>query len=218
MVETKNKVLVVIPARGGSKGLPRKNIKLLLGQPLIAYTIKHALNSRLVGRTIVSTEDLKIKKIALKHGAEVIDRPKKLATDKATTWSVLYHVLKKLEPTYKPDVVVLLQVTSPIRKPDLIDRCVKKFLETRVDSLVTGHMFKELPYGQKPRRRQEIKGTFINDGSVYVIKPEIILKGETIGETYGFIFTSREENVDIDTEFDFWLAEKVLQERWNASL
>lgn len=105
-------VLAIIPVRGGSKGIPGKNIKPLAGKPLVAYTIEAAHNSKYITRTVVSTESSKIKDICLALGAEVIDRPEELARDETKTAPVLLQVVESLEKQgYKPDVVILLQAT-----------------------------------------------------------------------------------------------------------
>lgn len=170
-------ILGVTPARGGSKGLPRKNIKILFGKPLIAWTIEAAKHSKLLDRYVVSTEDREIAKIAEKYGAEVISRPRELATDEASTLSVLQNTLKKVQA----DVVVLLQATSPIRNPSLIDYCIKKFLDTGSDSLATGFVCKYVEYAspkirKQGLRRQDIDGFFYDDGNVYVIKADLVRK------------------------------------------
>jgi len=207
-------VLGVTTVRGGSKGLPRKNIRLLLGKPLMVWTIEQAKKSRLITRYVVSTEDKEMKELALKHNVEVIDRPIELAQDETSTWEVLYDLLKRLKP-YEPDAVVLLQAPCPIRKPGLIDSCIEKFFDEDIDSLVTGYYFEDTIWGKPIKRRQDIvkERTFVNDGNVYVFRPEIILNGDIVGKRYGYIFTSKEEHVDIDDEFDFWLAEKIMEER-----
>ena len=211
MLEGK-KILAITPVRGGSKGLPRKNVRQLNGKPLMTWTIEHAKQSKYITRYVVSTEDQEMKDIAKKHNVEVLDRPVELAKDETSTWAVLYNVLKTLEP-YKPDAVVLLQVTSPVRIPGRIDECIEKFFKDDVDSLITGFESKDFVWGKPIKRRQDIKGNFIVDGNVYVIKPDVILAGDVVGKKYGYVYTSNEEHVDIDEEYDLWLASKILEER-----
>lgn len=202
-------ILGVIPARGGSKGIPRKNIKKLCGKPLIAWTIEAAKKSKLLDKYVVSTEDGEIARVAKKYGAEVVPRPPELAKDETPILAVLQDVLKRIDA----DVVVLLNPTSPIRDPDLIDRCIKRFLDTGADSLATGFICKYKEYGTCNRRRQDIEGFFYDDGNVYVIKADLIKKGDRFGKKIERIITDKEQNVDIDDEFDFWLAEQVLKKR-----
>lgn len=202
-------ILGITPARGGSKGIPRKNIKSIAGKPLIGWTIEAAKKSKFIDRYLVSTEDDEIARIAQSFGAEVLRRPAELATDKADTLDVLKHALG-LIPS---DTLVLLQATSPVRKAGLIDECIKEFIEGGYDSLATGFICKYTEYGKNELRRQDIKGFFYDDGNVYVMKADLARKGDRFGEKIGRKFISRFENVEIDDEFDFWMAEKILQEK-----
>lgn len=176
---------------------------------MIAWSIEIAKKSRLLDRVIVSTEDPEIAGVAKLCGAEVLPRPVHLASDEASTLSVLEHVVKEIPC----EVVVVLQPTCPIRSNPLIDDCVREFLEKKADSLATGFICKYMEYGKNVHRRQEIAGFFYDDGNIYVIDSNLIRRGERYGEKIVRKIISREENVDIDDEFDFWLAEKVLLER-----
>jgi len=202
-------ILGITPARGGSKGISGKNIKDISGIPLIAWTIESAKKSKLLGKYVVSTEDKEIAGMAKQYGAEILNRPMELATDEATTLSVLQHVIEKIPC----DSVVLLQATSPIRRDGLIDECIKEFIDNEYDSLATGFTCKYIEYGKNNSRRQDIEGFFYDDGNVYVIKADLIERGERCGEKIGRKVISRWENIEIDDEFDFWLAEKILQAR-----
>ena len=202
-------ILGVIPARGGSKDIPRKNIKMIAGKPLIAWTIEAARESNLLDRFVISTEDPEIAEISRKYGAEVIDRPAELATDEASTLSVLQHAISII----KADTVVILQPTSPVRDTDLIDRCIRRFQEIKADNLAAGFICKFMEYGTYTQRRQDLKGFFYDDGNVYVIKADLIKKGKLFGKKVERFKTSREENVEIDDDFDFWMAEQILLKR-----
>jgi N-acylneuraminate cytidylyltransferase len=202
-------ILGVTPARGGSKGIPRKNIRSICGKPLIAWTIEAAKASKLLNRYVVSTDDREIAEVARRHGAEVIERPKELATDESTTLSVLRHVLSQIPA----ETVILLQATTPIRDPDLIDRCIQRFFETKVDSLATGFICKYVEYGKNEMRRQDIRGFFYDDGNVYVMNADLVRWGDRYGKRMERVLLDREQNIDIDEEFDFWLAEQVLKRR-----
>jgi len=202
-------ILGITPARGGSKGIPRKNIRMICGKPLIAWTIEAARQSKLLDRYVVSTEDKQIAEISRNYGAEVIERPAELATDGASTLPVLQNVLERIDA----DTVVLLQATSPIRNPDLIDSCIKRFADKNADSLATGFVCKYEEYGTSHLRRQDIKGFFYDDGSVYVIKADLIREGDRYGRKIERVITDREQNVEIDDEFDFWVAEQILRKR-----
>lgn len=202
-------ILGITPARGGSKGIPRKNIKNVAGKPLLAWTIEAAKKSTLLDRYIVSTEDKEIANVARKYGAEVLYRPPELATDTATALSVLQHAIIAIPC----DILVLLQATSPIRRKGLIDDCIKEFIDNGYDSLTTGFICKYVEYSKTSLRRQDIPGFFYDDGNVYVIKADLINKGDRYGQKIGRKILSRRENVEIDDEFDFWLAEKILSEK-----
>ena len=202
-------ILGITPARGGSKTIPRKNLKKIHGKPLIAWTVEAAKRSKLLDDYIVSTEDKEIAKAASRCGARVLNRPAELAKDEVTTLAVLQHVVKEVPC----DIVVLLQATSPIRGPHLIDECIKEFIDNGYDSLATGFICKYAEYGSNNLRRQDIKGFFYDDGNVYVIKAELIKNGDRYGRKIGKKIISRWENVDIDEEFDFYVAEKILKDK-----
>jgi CMP-N-acetylneuraminic acid synthetase len=202
-------ILGITPARGGSKGIPRKNLRSVCGKPLLAWTIEAALTSHLLTRYIVSTEDPEIAAVARSYGADVLPRPAHLATDDATTLSVLQHVLQDIPA----DIVVLLQCTSPVRGEGLIDRCIERFVQTGADSLATGFMCNLFPWGEYTARRQDLKPFFHDDGNVYVLRAAHIARGELWGEQREQIPTGREENFEIDDEFDLWLNEQILKKR-----
>jgi N-acylneuraminate cytidylyltransferase len=203
-------ILGVIPARGGSKGIPRKNLRPICGRPLIAWTIDAAKSSKLLDRFAVSTEDAEIKAVARELGAEVLDRPDELAGDEVLSWEVLKHALD----VTKADVSVLLQPTSPIRDDDLIDRAIEKFLaDPALDSMATGYEQPIYPPHGQDHRRQDISSKFVNDGSIVVSKRVALEAGGLFGRNAGTMVTDKEQNIDIDDLFDLWLAEKVLEKR-----
>lgn len=202
-------ILGLIPARGGSKGVPKKNIKMIHGKPLIVWSIEKALASKLIDKIVVSTDSEEIACIAKEAGAEVLMRPAELATDTASTQDVMVHALQQ----YPADTLVLLQPTSPYRSEGLIDECITEFLQNDYDSLATGFMCDYKEYGKNTLPRQQIQGFFYDDGNVYVIKVANILRGDRYGEKIGHKYTSRYENAEIDDEFDFWLLEQILK-KW----
>jgi len=200
------KYLGIIPARGGSKGVPRKNIKLLAGHPLIAWTIRAALDSHRLDQVVVSTEDEEIAAAAEVYGAEVLPRPARLATDEALSRDVIAHALAARGAGHS----VLLQPTSPLRSPGLVDRVILAFEAGDFDSLATGFQHPLYPPHGVEHRRQDLKYVFVNDGSV-VLSTRATVEAESLfGARAGTLVTSRQENVDIDTEFDFWLAGQVV--------
>lgn len=181
-------VVAIIPARGGSKRVPRKNLLPLAGHPLVAYSIAHALGSRHVTETIVSTDDSEIASVAEAYGAAVVTRPAELAVDTATSESALLHVLdaRNAEGLADPDLIVFLQPTSPVRRPDDIDRAVDAFHAAGADSLFSAVPTKSLlwslagepqpiNYDHRHRlREQEMPEQVIENGSIFVLKPEVL--------------------------------------------
>ena len=200
-------ILGLIPARGGSKGVPRKNIKMIYGKPLMVWTIERALESKFLTHVIVSTDDEEIAEIAKAYGAEVLIRPEELATDNASTLDVMIHAIS----IYSPDTLVLLQPTSPFREKGRIDECVERFKISGCDSLATGFICDYKEYGTNLLPRQMIEGFFYDDGSIYVIKAENIKRGDRYGDQIQRMITTRYENMEIDDEFDFWICEKILE-------
>lgn len=200
-------ILGLIPARGGSKGLPGKNIRVIHGKPLIVWSIEKGLQSKLIDKLVVSTDSKEIADIAKKAGSEVLMRPAELATDTASTQDVMAHALQY----YPADILVLLQPTSPYRSAGLIDDCIKDFINNDFDSLATGFICNYKEYGKNTLPRQAIEGFFYDDGNVYVIKASNILKGDRYGIKIGRKFISRYENAEIDDEYDFWLLEQILR-------
>lgn len=202
-------ILGLIPARGGSKGVPRKNIKTICGKPLIAWTIEKAKQSHLLDKIVVSTDDAEIAQVAESYGAEILRRPSELANDTASTQDVMVHALQ----SYPADILVLLQPTSPCRSDGLIDSCIEEFIAGEYDSLATGFICDYKEYGTNTLPRQQIHGFFYDDGNVYVIKAANILAGDRYGKHIGRKIISRYENAEIDDMFDFWLLEQILRKQ-----
>lgn len=219
--------LAIIPARGGSKSVPKKNIRILSGKPLIFYTIASAFNSNELDRVIVSTDDKKIAKIALEFGAEVIIRPPELATEEAPTEWALLHVLDELKSreNYDPDIVLTLEPTSPLRTPELIDQCIKMFKSTEADSVIGvvetrscyGRIFEgrfEFLFPNQPRRRQERKPLYKESSTIYGTKVNVLRRKKSVlGDRLYPLIVPEREALDINTLLDFVIAEAVIL--WN---
>jgi len=213
------KNIVIIPARGGSKRLPNKNLQQLGGTPLIAHSINYAKTNK-VNKIVVTTDDIKIKKIALKNGVEVIDRPKELSGDSATTVSALKHVLQNLDETF--DNVVLLQPTNPLRPANLLKEAFHIFNEGNYDSLMTvSRNYQKLgkiinnkfePFNYKiGQRSQDLEPLYFENGLLYITKAALILEDKILGKNnFPFIVNHTFANVDIDTKEDFEYAEYLL--------
>jgi CMP-N-acetylneuraminic acid synthetase len=220
--------VAIVPARGGSKGVPRKNLRMLRGRPLIDYSIRAGLDARQVDRVIVSTEDREIAKVAQVLGAEVIDRPAALAEDAAPMMDVVVHALGVLERGgRRVEVVVLLQPTSPLRTAGDVDAAVSRFKEGGCDSVVSvcraehppqwsftlegGLLRPLLDPGFLRMRRQDLPETYTTVGAIFVSTPSFIRKSGSFfaGRTAPYVMPP-ERGVDIDTEVDLALAELLL--------
>jgi N-acylneuraminate cytidylyltransferase len=184
------KIVCIIPARGGSKGIPRKNILDFCGKPLIAWSIEQALESQYIDKVYVSTDDKKIAEISKKYGAEIIQRPSELSTDTASSEEALLHALSIIEKQTKVDAVLFLQATSPIRESKDIDEAIETFQSQGADSLFSAailedfciwkkenNILKSITFDYKNRgRRQDREPYYLENGSLYIFKPEILHK------------------------------------------
>ena len=173
------KIIAIIPARGGSKAIKKKNLRILKKKPLIYWSIKSAKESDLVDDFFLSTEDKKIKNVALKYGCKVIDRPKHLSKDSSKTIDVIKHAIK----ITKADVIVCMQPTSPKRPKGIVDLCIKEYLKNKVDTLATGRIIYNYEWGKYNNlARQKIKGWFWDDGNIYILRARNILKNKWVGK------------------------------------
>jgi len=224
-------MLCIIPARGGSKGVQNKNIRIIAGKPLIAWSIEQALKCELIDRVIVSTENRQIATIAEQFGAEIpFLRPEVLAQDDSPTEPVLIHSVEKLEKQrYYPKAVMLLQPTSPIRNPGRLKKAIELFRNENADSLVSvceEHPFfwKNLKnptalYNYNQRlRRQDIKPKdrwFRENGSIYITKTKMLIekKNRLCGKIVMFQM-EKHESLDLDTIDDFIIAEAIINKHF----
>lgn len=223
------KLLGIIPARAGSKGIPHKNQKLLGGKPLMQYTIEAALGSKLLSSVIFSSEDDHLMKMAENLGVTVpFKRPDHLASDTAGSLEVVQHALETLPENY--DAVCLLQVTTPFRTSEDIDKAIERFLKLGSDSLVS---VQEVPHQYNPhwvfeeregvlriatgeqqiiKRRQELPKAYIRDGAIYITKTKVLQEENSFfGERMGYIELDPELHVNIDTQKDWKKAEALVR-------
>ena len=221
------KILAVIPARGGSKGLPRKNLLLLDGKPLIYYSIAAAIFSKFIDRTVVSTDNDEIAEVATKYNAEVIKRPVELADDQIMPDAAVVHSIEYLEKTekYTPDCVVFLQPTSPIRSRTDIDRMINVYHSSDVDSVFSAIDIHPFFWGEKKgilrpvnydsdnrKRRQDSEPYLIENGSVYITNTKTFLKNkDRFGEKINSYIMKSYSLFEIDTREDFDFIENLLQ-------
>lgn len=229
------RVLGLIPARGGSRGVPRKNVRSLGGKPLIGYTIEAAREARRIDRVIVSTEDAEIASVARALGAEVpFERPSELARDETPMLPVIAHAIDAMARSgWAPDAVCLLQPTYPFRSAPEIDACIEKLETTRADCVISVH---RVPHNFNPHwvylqnpdgslristgeaepipRRQELPPAFHRSGSVYVFRAKGVSERESIyGEHVIGHETSVESSCNIDTLDDWAEAEALIARR-----
>jgi CMP-N-acetylneuraminic acid synthetase len=226
------KIYAIIPARGGSKGIPYKAIVDLNGKPLIGYTIETALQSKYIDRTLVSTDDEKIADVARQFGAEIpFLRPAKYATDEAPSADFILHALKYLNSAADlPEVTVILQPTSPLRCVEDIDGAIEKFLESQAMALTTVCKPDISPYWFKIKdnkdrlidfvsqpeahiRRQDTDNLYMLNGAVYVYDSEHYLQySETIDQQRTAYVMPLKRSIDIDNMLDLKLAAILLRE------
>lgn len=233
-MKTKRKTLGLIVARGGSKGIPGKNIRELAGRPLIAHTADVARRSSTLDRVVLSTDSREIADLAESFGIEVpFLRPAELARDDTPTLPVVQHALHVLvQAGSRYDAVCLLQPTHPLRTVEMIDRCVDKLWHSGADSVFT---VMPVPHSFNPHwvylsddegrlviatgarepipRRQELPPAFAREGSVYVTRTEVIRRGSLYGKTSKGVVVSPGDSVNLDTEADWREAELRLAAR-----
>ena len=226
------KILAVIPARGGSKGIPRKNVIPVMGKPLMVWTIEAALHSKTITKTFVSSDDDKILEIAQHFGSDILKRPDVLANDKAGSEGLIVHALeseKKQGNTY--DYVMLLQPTSPLRGTKEIDEAVELLIHSDAKALISVYTPEHTPFkafklnvngkleglvdNKTPfMRRQDLPQTFMPNGAIYLIEAALFLQS-------GFLFCeegtiayemSREKSVDVDSMDDILQIEKIFED------
>ncbi|MFH7004548.1 acylneuraminate cytidylyltransferase family protein [Flavobacterium bizetiae] len=216
------KTIAIIPARGDSKRLPQKNIKILGGIPLLAYSIQYAqANSDIIDEIYVSTDDHEIKKNAILFGAKVIDRPKSLSGDLEPTVSALKNVLEQLDDD-RVENVILLQPTNPLRPESLLKDAFEIYEEENCDSLFTvtrNHQKfgkiqrkKFIPFNYKiGQRSQDLEPLFYENGLLYISKAKLILEDKIISENaFTLIIDHIFTKIDIDTQEDFDYTEWII--------
>ncbi len=228
------KILGLIPARGGSKGVPGKNIKMLGNKPLIQYTLESAKESMLLAKVIVSTDSEQIAECARSIGGDIpFLRPASLATDETPTLDVVRHALEYyhgLQVRY--DAVCLLQVTTPFRLPGFIDLAIRRFIDQGADAIISvlpvpsefnphwvfepsGDGYLRISTGEKQivPRRQDLPPAYFRDGSIYITKADVLLeKNSFFGDRLAHIINDLSWHVNIDTPQDWSRAEAKVAE------
>ena len=223
-------ILALIPARGGSKGIPRKNIKMLGGKPLISHSIETALASQLITRVVVSTDDDEIAFVSAEYGAEIpFIRPNQLATDDSPEWLTWQHASRELGGVDKFDVFVCVSPTAPLRSVNDIDKCIRTLLNTDADLVITVKPADRNPYfnmvtidsggyaalaatpSSRIYRRQDAPQMFDITTVAYAALPEFIMQNNSpFDGKVKAVEVPPERAVDIDTNLDFQVAELLL--------
>ncbi len=238
-------MLAVVPARGGSKGIPRKNVRLLAGKPVLAYAVETGLAARLVDRVVCSTDDAEIAEVARTFGADVpFLRPADLAQDDTEDWPVFAHALRWLEAHegWVPEIVVNLRPTSPFRRVEHVDGAIDLLLRSGADSVKSISLARQHPHKMWTLRgaqsgpmepfvktafrlergpdvpRAQLEPVYWQNGIVDVTRRSVILdRGVMIGSNVAGLVTDAADAVDLDTPLDFTFAEVLMARRLEAS-
>lgn len=223
------KFLVIVPARGGSKGIPMKNIYPVNGKPLLSYSLEMMRQVSFDGDIVVSTDSEQIKEVAVQTpGIEVVDRPQDISGDRASTESALLHALQVMEERKGCiyDAIVTLQATSPLRKADTVKACLNKYeadrdkydalltlTETRTDYWIKeGEDHYRRLYPDAPRRRQDREPIYIENSAVYITDRQSLLEtGSVLGYHVNGYVIPEKEGVDINEPIDIILAEELIK-------
>lgn len=223
----KKSFLAIIPARGGSKRLPRKNVADLGNKPLIAWTIEAALNSKYIDTVLVTSDDDEILSVAERYKAKIIKRPERLATDTASSFDAIKHAMGNINDY---DYIVLLQPTSPLRNSDHIDAAIELLLSKKADAVISVCEMDHSPLWSnvlpenwsmdnflnddvKNKRSQDLPIYYRLNGAIYICRKDLLLKEETFflkNNNFAFLM-DRESSIDIDEEIDLKMANFLLQ-------
>ena len=213
------KILAVIPARAGSKGIPNKNIRIINGKPLISYCIENALNSKYITDVVITTDSAEIELIAKKYETAYIHRKAELCEDAVTLDAVVYDACRG----YDADMIVTMQPTSPTLKHETLDRAIEYAIRNNLDTLISGvnrpHLAwiekdgKCVPAYEKRLNRQYLPKRFLETGAFVISKAAVVTKDTRIGDKVNIYEISEKEAVDVDTFEDLVCAEQILKEK-----
>lgn len=217
------KILAVIPARAGSKGIPKKNIRMMAGKPLISYAVENALNSKFITDVVVSTDSDEVKTIVSKLDVNVIDRPEFLCEDNVTLDSVVYHAYETMKLKKDFDIIVTLQPTSPLLKTETLDAAIEEHIEKNMDTTISVVNKPHLAWGEKNGtiiplyekrvNRQYLPPYYSETGAFVITNSEFVTKESRFGKRIGVFEMSQNESIDIDNRQDWVLAEAELNKK-----
>ena len=220
-------IVAIIPARGGSKGVPYKNVRPLANKPLIAHSILDAQEAQLVDRIYVTTDDPKIAQVSTDYGASIIHRPAELANDTASSESALIHALTEIEKSgINPELIVFLQCTSPLRTGLDIDCAIEQMRAENADSLLSvspTHRFlwhkvdneaQSINYDYRDRpRRQDLNPQYMENGSIYIFKPWVLKElNNRLGGKISLFVMDEDQSWEIDSLQDFQYIESLMNQ------
>ncbi len=218
-------LLAVIPARGGSKGIPRKNIRNLCGKPLISYVIETLRTSSYPLEVVVSSDDNEILYVAEKFGAIPILRPEQLALDAVTLDSVVYHAVSFMEQTnnVRYDYIITIQPTSPLLTANTLDHAISRTIQKGYDTVLSAVNHPKLSWRQEGEHfypnytarvnRQYMDKYFVETGAFVISKRDVVTKNSRFGDSVSVYEVPEQESIDIDTIEDWWLVEKQLMKK-----
>ena len=225
MEKSKNRVLAVVPARGGSKGIPRKNVRLMHGKPLIAYAIQNATACPAITDCVVSTDDVEIASVAKLYGSQVLFRNPELAKDAVTLDPVVYDAVLQMEQrngvTY--DVVVTLQPTSPLMTVNTLNQAMENFLFGTDDTVISVVNKPHLSWSKKENQiipnykerlnRQQLPPNYLETGAFFITRRKFVVQNSRLGKKIGVFEVSEQEAIDIDSVEDWVIAESILNKK-----
>lgn len=218
-------ILAVIPARGGSKGIPKKNIRLMNGKPLISYSINNAKNSRYITDVFVTTDSNEISEVAEEYGVEIIKRDESLSSDLITLDPVVFHAKNCAEKikNKKYDVVVTLQPTSPLLKTETLDNAIEYFINGNYDTVISvinkPHLSwgmqenKIIPLYKERKNRQELPPQYFETGAFLIAKADCVKNSTRIGKNVSVFEVAENESIDIDNKNDWLLTENLMKRK-----
>lgn len=219
------KVLAVIPARGGSKGIPRKNIRLMCGKPLISYAIQNALQCDLITECVVTTDDVEIAGVAKMYGSQTVLRGPELSADAVTLDPVVYDAVKQMEEKNKTsyDIIVTMQPTSPLMQLSTLKGALTSFIDEGSDSMISvvnkPHLSwkkvdnKIIPNYEKRLNRQQLPPNYMETGAFFITKREYVTENSRLGNTISVFEVPERESTDIDSVEDWVVSESVLNRK-----
>ena len=217
------KILAVIPARAGSKGIPRKNVRIMVDKPLISYAIENALKSKFITDIVVSTDDNEVKTIASKYRVQVINRPEFLCQDDVTLDSVVYHAYSEMKQRGNYEIIITLQPTSPLLKAETLDVAIEEYIEKDMDTTISVVNRPHLAWGEENGEivplyknrvnRQYLPPHYSETGAFVITNSKSISKESRFGKKIGMFEVPENESIDIDNQQDWVLAEAELNKK-----